>query len=78
MNFNDVLMSQTSNAKPGELTHQLYFEYYRNETLRFIWYQISNYQQDLTGPFDDFLKSVLDEIQQVYKKCQDLETTLSL
>jgi len=53
-------------------------KFFRNETLRFIWHQISTYQQDLMGPLDDFLKSVLDEIQQAYKKCQDLETTLSL
>ncbi|XP_066924937.1 EF-hand calcium-binding domain-containing protein 4B-like isoform X1 [Clytia hemisphaerica] len=49
-----------------------------NEVLRFLWHQITTYQHDLIVPFDDFLKSVLDEIQQAYKKCQDLESTLSM
>ncbi|XP_065050966.1 uncharacterized protein LOC135680741 isoform X2 [Rhopilema esculentum] len=48
-----------------------------NQTIRYLWQQLSVYNSDLVQPFEDFLKGVVAEFQRAYMKCQELDTLLN-
>lgn len=44
--------------------------------LRYVWHQIDCYQNDILQPFEDVVKNILEELQQAYMKCQEMDSLL--
>lgn len=47
-----------------------------NQMLRYVWHQIDCYQNDILQPFEDVVKNILEELQQAYMKCQEMDSLL--
>jgi len=47
-----------------------------NATVRNLWQQLSLHHTDLLQPFEDFLKSVIAEVNRAYSKCNEVKQSL--